>query len=99
VTSQFALQYWAVPVQRFYRGRYDPGGRPIRGGITVVAREAELLAVTLKTGIIRKMAGIVFAVTMCAFVFSGSPTAAVGRRRPGGDLQIAFADKLTHIDR
>jgi hypothetical protein len=45
------------------------------------------------------MAGIVFAVTTCAFVFSGSPTAAVGRRRPGGDLQIAFADKLIHIDR
>jgi hypothetical protein len=44
------------------------------------------------------MAGIVFAVTMCAFVFSGSPTAAVGRRRPGGDLQIDFADKLIHID-
>jgi hypothetical protein len=73
------MQYWAIPLQRFYRGRYDPDGRPIRGGITVVAREAELLAVTLKTGIIRKMAGIVFAVTMCAFVFSGSPTAAVGK--------------------
>jgi hypothetical protein len=53
------MQYWAIPLQRFYRGRYDPDGRPIRGGITVVAREAELLAVTLKTGIIRKMAGIV----------------------------------------